>query len=65
MKNLSHSSAEGLVRDPLPDQLVKWLNSDSGRSAVINALSNYNEAFESLNEARKVKPEQLHEPITL
>lgn len=65
MKNTSNVLREGVLRTPLPEQLVSWLQSDLGRSAVATAMSNSQSAVNSLNEARKVRPEQLHEPITL
>ncbi len=53
------------ARDEIPQQLVDWLKSDSGRSAVETAVSNSLNTVESLNKAREVRPEQLNVPITL
>jgi hypothetical protein len=53
------------IRNAVPQELVDWLRSDSGRSAVETAVSNSLTTVENLNKARKVRPEQLNVPITL
>jgi hypothetical protein len=65
MKTMSCTTAAASVKEPIPQELVDWLRSDSGRSAVKTAVSNSLTTVESLNEARKVRPEQLNVPITL
>lgn len=62
---VKHSSAEGIERTPLPENLVAWLNSDSGRNAIAAALSNSDKVARDLKEAQKIQPDQLHVPITL
>jgi hypothetical protein len=65
MKNTSYATSAASVKEPIPQKLVDWLKSDSGRSAVETAVSSSLKTVESLNEARKVRPEQLNAPITL
>jgi hypothetical protein len=65
MKTSPYTKAAPSVRDAVPQELVDWLRSDSGRSAVETAVSNSLTTVERLNEARKVQPEQLNVPITL
>lgn len=52
-------------RQLLPATAANWLNSENGRQTVVEAVAKSLQAVESLNQARQVKPEQMHEPITL
>lgn len=52
-------------RQSLPAAAASWLNSVDGRQTVVEAAAKSHQAVESLNQARQVKPEQMHEPITL
>ena len=52
-------------RQPLPAETANWLNSEAGRQKIATASAQSHQAVESLNQARQVKPELLHEPITL
>jgi hypothetical protein len=65
MKTSPSTTVTPPVRNAVPQELVDWLRSDSGRSAVETAVSNSLTTVERLNEARKVQPEQLNVPITL
>jgi hypothetical protein len=65
MVHRSRATVSSQSRAPLPEQLITWLKSSSGCLAVSKAVSKSQNAVKSLNEARKVQPEQLHEPITL
>lgn len=53
------------VRQSLPASVFTWLNSEKGRERVQEVVAKSHEAVETLNQARQVKPEQLHSPITL
>lgn len=57
--------SRAMERAPLPKTLVDWLNSESGQVAVIATVQKSQSELKSLNDARRVKPEQLHVPITL
>jgi hypothetical protein len=65
MKTSPCTTVAPSIRNTVPQELVDWLRSDSGRSAVETAVSNSLTTVERLNEARKVQPEQLNVPITL
>jgi hypothetical protein len=47
-----------------PD-LIKWAQSDAGQMAMSSAIEESTLAVNNLSESRKIKPEQLHVPITL
>lgn len=57
--------SRAMERTPLPQPLVDWLKSESGQKAVIVTVQKSQSEVKSLNDARRVKPEQLHVPITL
>lgn len=46
-------------------ELVEWIRSAAGQSAVDSAVKDSQLAVYHLSESRKIQPEQLHVPITL
>lgn len=46
-------------------ELVEWICSAAGQSAVHSAVKDSQLAVYQLSESRKIQPEQLHVPITL
>lgn len=52
-------------RTPLPEALVDWLKSESGRKAVETCVLKSQTELKRLHDARQVKPEHLHAPITI
>ncbi|OCX75645.1 hypothetical protein A6M27_06460 [Acidithiobacillus thiooxidans] len=52
-------------RTPLPQALVDWLKSESGRKEVETCVLKSQTELKRLHDARQVKPEHLHAPITI
>lgn len=61
VKNASHAMKE----IPQQENLVNWLNTPRNQDIVIATIKNSQCEVQDLNDARRVKPEQLHVPITL
>jgi|AOMP01.1.fsa_nt_gi hypothetical protein len=57
--------ARAVDRTPLPQALVDWLKSESGRKAVETCVQKSQTELKMLHDARQVKPEHLHAPITI
>ncbi len=64
-ESILQSSLARSQREPLPPQLVEWLESDQGYTAISNAIEKSALVIKSLDEVRKVKLDQLNTPITL
>lgn len=54
-----------VARQQLPEKVVAWLKSDSGRSAIHTAISEAESDIDALAQDRKVELERLNTPITL
>jgi hypothetical protein len=50
-------------RTPLPQALVDWLKSESGRKAVEACVQKSQTELKRLHDARQIKPEHLHTPF--
>lgn len=57
--------SRAMERTPLPSALVDWLKSESGQEAVTITVQKSQYEVKSLNDARRIQPEQLRVPITL
>ena len=65
MRLIVKAISRAMERAPLPQALVDWLMSEPGQMAVADTVQKSQIEVKSLNDARRVKPEQLHVPITL
>jgi hypothetical protein len=65
MQTTSQKSANAAAQYAASRELVEWIRSAAGQSAVDSAVKNSFAAISHLSESRKIQPDQLHVPITL
>jgi len=65
MQATLYKSANNATPFAFSHDLIEWVRSAAGQSAMNSAIEKSTLAANTLSESRKIQPEQLHVPITL